>query len=55
MKTHEMRNLELKRQEPNRDKRMALKATESYGSDNDEQDTLIMPKFKKFTRKPRET
>ncbi|MCD9641375.1 hypothetical protein HAX54_027541 [Datura stramonium] len=55
MKTHEMRKLELKREEPKRDQGMILKATESYGSDIDEQDIVLMAKkFKGFMRKPKE-
>lgn len=46
-----MRNLELKRQEPNRDKGMVLKATEVMVLILMSRILSSWPKFKRFTRK----
>ncbi|XP_075099018.1 uncharacterized protein LOC142175909 [Nicotiana tabacum] len=53
LKTHEMRNLELRKEKPKREKALVLKATEEDESENDNLDIAIFAKFKKFMKNSR--
>ncbi|XP_070036270.1 uncharacterized protein [Nicotiana tomentosiformis] len=50
LKTHYMRKLELRKEEPKRDKALVLKVSEEDESDNDELDLAMFTKFKKFMK-----
>ncbi|XP_070032481.1 uncharacterized protein [Nicotiana tomentosiformis] len=50
LKTHEMRKMELRKEEPKRDKALVLKASEEDESDNDELGLAMFIKFKKFMK-----
>ncbi|XP_018631400.2 uncharacterized protein [Nicotiana tomentosiformis] len=50
LKTHEIKKIELRKEEPRRDKALVLKASEEDEFDSDDLDLAMFAKFKKFMR-----
>ncbi|XP_070032158.1 uncharacterized protein [Nicotiana tomentosiformis] len=50
LKTHEIRKLELRKEESKRDKVLALRASEEYESENDKLNLAMFSKFKRFMK-----
>ncbi|XP_070054658.1 uncharacterized protein [Nicotiana tomentosiformis] len=50
LKTHEMRKIEMRKEEPKRDKVLVIKEYQEKESDSDDPELAMFAKFKKFTK-----